>query len=429
MNKIKKICTDNKAKWIDHRRILHKHPELGFMEYFTASYIAKYLDSKGFSLIFGETVSNKNYFMNYPSNIKRNEAYIKAINYGVENDWISKFNHNTSFIAKLENGNGPTVAFRFEMDALPIIEASDKSHRPFIENFISKNKGVMHACGHDGHLAVSLALADLIVEFKESFKGTILFIFQAAEEGVRGALSICKTDALKNIDYLFSHHIVPHLNSNTRIIPYNAFSATEKWNVHIIGEEAHAGFCPNQGSNAILAASVIIQNLYSIPRHKAGITRINVGKINGGSARNIICGNIVFEMELRGENNDILNYLKERSKSIIENCSNIYNCSSNITVEGFSESAFSSSSLSTVIKEISLDDFSVISENGTGGSEDFSLMLNSVQNNNGLGLYIGCGANFNNNNFLLHSNNFDFDEDYIPLTAEFFMQIILTLLK
>ena len=96
----------------------------------------------------------------------------------------------TGVIGILRCGEGPTLAMRFDIDALGVVEASESTHRPACEGWASMNEGFMHACGHDGHTAIGLAVAKVLMAIRENLHGTIKLIFQPAEEGVRGAKSI-----------------------------------------------------------------------------------------------------------------------------------------------------------------------------------------------------------------------------------------------
>ena len=110
-------------------------------------------------------------------------------------------------IGILRCGEGPTVAMRFDIDALGVFEEHDPSHRPAKEGFNSVNEGFMHACGHDGHATIGLGVAKVLMSIKDQLHGTVKLIFQPAEEGVRGAKSIVDNGHLDGVDYLIGSHV------------------------------------------------------------------------------------------------------------------------------------------------------------------------------------------------------------------------------
>ena len=107
----------------------------------------------------------------------------------------------TGVVGIVKNGEGPVIGLRFDMDALDIQEDLTDNHRPFREGFASVNGNVMHACGHDGHTAAGLGIAEILMKLKKEIKGTIKLIFQPAEEGVMGAKSMVTAGVVDDVDY------------------------------------------------------------------------------------------------------------------------------------------------------------------------------------------------------------------------------------
>lgn len=114
----------------------------------------------------------------------------------------------TGIVAVLDSGKvGKTIAFRFDMDANDLDEAQDDKHLPYQEGFASRHEHAMHGCGHDGHVAVGLAVAELLAKHKDELIGKVKLIFQPAEEGVRGAYAMVKAGVVDDVDYFFSGHL------------------------------------------------------------------------------------------------------------------------------------------------------------------------------------------------------------------------------
>mgnify|MGYP002671194830 FL=1 len=117
----------------------------------------------------------------------------------------------TGVVAVLRCGEGATLAMRFDIDALPMAECPQETHRPTREGFASVNPGMMHACGHDGHAAIGLGVAHILAAHRDELRGTVKLIFQPAEEGVRGAKSIVENGHLDGVDYLIGSLSLIHI--------------------------------------------------------------------------------------------------------------------------------------------------------------------------------------------------------------------------
>ena len=146
----------------------------------------------------------------------------------------------TSVAGILKNGVGPVVAIRFDIDALGLVEDSTDGHYPKQEGFSSCHLGAMHACGHDGHASIGLTTAKILMELKEHLHGTLKIIFQPAEEGVRGAKSICESGFLDDVDYIFAAHIMPRVKDYDLYFGMNESFATTKLDVIYHGVSTHA---------------------------------------------------------------------------------------------------------------------------------------------------------------------------------------------
>jgi len=144
------------------RRDLHRHPEMGWLEFRTASLVAQRLADLGVALQLGQQVIATDARMGVPPDTELDAAFERAKDQGAAKAWIKPLRGGyTGVVGTIENGDGPTIALRFDMDALGVQETTDDRHRPAREGFVSVNPGVMHACGHDAHVAAGLGLAEL----------------------------------------------------------------------------------------------------------------------------------------------------------------------------------------------------------------------------------------------------------------------------
>lgn len=402
-----------KDKVIKYRRDFHKYPESAWTEFRTASLIARKLIDLGFEVKLGRDVIKESSRMDIPSYNVLEDNYIRAVNQGADKELLPFFRGGfTGVVGIIKNGEGPTTALRFDIDALEIQESNEENHLPFREGFSSLNNNVMHACGHDGHIAIGLCTAEILSKFKDNLKGTVKIIFQPAEEGVRGAKSMVDAKVLDGVNYLISGHIGLKADKSGQIVcGTKGFLATSKIIANFKGKASHAGAAPEKGDNALLSAACAVLNLHSIPRNSKGATRINVGKLISGTASNIIPENAYMEIETRGETNDLNDYMKNYAERILHSAAQMHDTKLNIEYGGQAESAESSDDLMKTVKKSALKIYNpnliIDKKINFGASEDISYMMNKVQSNGGQAAYLMFGSNLKSPN---HSSNFDFNE-------------------
>ena len=232
------------------------------------------------------------------------------------------------------------MAMRFDIDALGVIEDTSDEHRPAREGFGSVNAGMMHACGLDGHATIGLGVARILASLKDELHGTVKLIFQPSEEGVRGAKSIVENGHLDGVQYLLGSHVDSLRENDPGLITPGSFGslATTKYDVVFRGCSSHAGGSPHLGKNVMLAAATAVMNLYSIPRHGKGATRVNVGTLHAGSGRNVIADEAKMEIEVRGETTEINEYVSEYALSIPESAAKMHGCTCEIKLMGAANS-------------------------------------------------------------------------------------------
>lgn len=420
-------------KIIAYRRHFHANPELAWLEYGTAVFIADELLELGFEVKRGAEIMCVDNLMGLPTDQDNKIAFEKAEKlFGAEK--MRAFANNATAVAGvLKCGDGPCVAIRVDMDALPIRESNAKHHFPNQAGFASESKGVMHACGHDAHMAIGLGLAHYLAKSASQLKGNYILLFQPAEEGVRGASSIVKSGFLKDVDYLLAAHLWSNMPLGKLVCSQNGTAATDKLDVTFYGKAAHAGICPEKGNNAILAAANTILRLHEIQFTGEGLKRVNVGCMNGGTARNIIADRAKLEIELRADSQIGENKLLEKLEGIVKDSAHKQGCSFEIKKVGEASAACGDNSLAKRIRDEAkkMNSFRdvILSDKQNRGSEDFTSLMNAVQTRGGKASFIGVGASLENKNLEHHTPDFDIAEAVLNSTAALFFNLIKRLSK
>lgn len=418
------------SKLIQWRRDFHKYPETGFFEMRTASIVAATLDKLGFALQLGKEVMDEKYCMGRPSDEEIAEHVKWAKANGANLDYLKHFEEGyTGIVATWDTGReGPTIAFRFDMDALDIHESEDQKHFPNQEGFRSTVPNKMHACGHDAHTAIGLGLATLIAKNHQKLNGKIKLIFQPAEEGVRGAKSMVKANVVKDVDYFIASHIGTGVPQGHFIASNNGFFATSKLDITFRGMASHAGAKPEEGRNALLAAATAAMNIYAISRHSSGMTRVNVGEMHAGSGRNIIPDRAFLKVETRGETSEINDYVKEQVEAIVEGAAKMYQNEYEIKLVGEAISCTGSIELAKILKHCAeahpFIEKSYLERNDSAGSEDATYFMEAVQRNGGQATYCIIGTDLAAGH---HNEKFDINEQSLLPTVEIFYDLILNI--
>ena len=295
------------------------------------------------------------------------------------------------------------------MDALDLSEALDDSHRPFRDGFASRNPGMMHACGHDGHTTIGLGLAQVLKQYEAQLNGTIKLIFQPAEEGTRGARAMVAAGALDGVDYFTAIHIGTGVPEGTVICGSDNFMATTKFDVRFTGVAAHAGGKPEEGRNALLAAAQPLSRCMA-SRHSEGASRVNVGVMQAGSGRNVVPADALLKVETRGESEAINQYVFERSQAVITGAAALYGVTAGVNLMGQRPPAPlpGSGRLSARAgKPVPGVTQAIDKVKAPAGSEDATLMMARVQQNGGMASYMVFGtelsAGHHNENSILMS--------------------------
>jgi len=379
----------------------------------TASKVARRLTELGYRVRIGAEVLDRDQRFGLPSDQELEAHFQRAKDQGADLEFLQQVKGGmTAVVGDLEGAlPGPTIALRVDMDALPIPEGAKT---PAEAGFTSLNAGVMHACGHDGHTAIGLAVAEVFAPLRAQIPGRLRIIFQPGEEGGRGALPMVAAGVLDDVDYLFACHLGCDIPSGEFRSAMNDFFATTKLDATFHGLAAHAGFDPDKGHNALLAAAQAVTALYAIPRHRDGASRINVGLLRAGSGRNIIGDEAYLMLETRGETAEIDQFMVGRAKAALQGAATMQGCSVDIEAVGSATTTPCDRQLSDVIAAAAATVpglRSVAEPWHAGASDDFAYMMKRVQERGGLATYCGIGSDLPSGH---HTRTFDFQEADIP---------------
>ena len=415
---------------IAYRRDFHRYAEAAWTEFRTSSLVARRLASLGYEVQSGRQVLRDEDRMGLPSPDILEKHWQRAVDQGGDPEYMEVVKGGfTGVVGILDNGPGPVVGLRFDMDAVDISESRDSGHRPLREGFASVNDGASHACGHDGHTAVGLGVAEVLMSLREQVRGTVKLIFQPAEEGVRGAKAMVSAGVVDDVDYVLGHHLYSGWKVGEIDPGRGDYLATTKFDAVITGVPAHAGGRPHEGRNALLAASTAVLNLHAIPRHKDGATRINVGKLVAGTGRNVVCSRAHLTVETRGSTSGLNEYMYGYAMHVLESAASMHNCTLEVRAMGSAQSASSDAELAARVRELALGigSFSVRPPDTGGGSEDFTYMMERVQQHGGQATSIGVGADLGG--WGHHTAEFDFDERALGLAIRLLSELTLDLLQ
>ncbi|SIS47508.1 M20 family metallopeptidase [Salimicrobium flavidum] len=356
-------------KMVKTRRYLHQYPELSFQETETAKYIADTYESLGIP---------------YEKNIGGN---------GV--------------IATIEGGKpGRTVALRADFDALPIQEQNE--HLPFH----SKNEGVMHACGHDGHTAELLGLAEAVWQHKEDLPGTLVLLHQHAEEFTPGgAKPIIDSGALNHVEAVFGTHLWTNTDYGTIEVSKGAFMAgADAFEITIKGKGGH-GAQPHQTKDAIVIASDVVASLQQIVSRRIDPLRtavVTVGTIEAGTAFNVIADSAKLTGTVRTFETDVQNTIREEMERIVKGIAEAAGAEYEFTYnKGYPPVINHEKEASLILEEAGEADPSLITKEvePSMAGEDFAYYLEEKP-----GAFYFTGAKIPDHAYPHHHPKFDFDE-------------------
>ena len=364
------------------RRHFHRYPELSFKEFNTAETISQHLNNLG--------ISHK-----------------KSVG-------------KTGIVGEINFGPGPTIALRADMDALPIQEKNNLDYK-------SLNDGVMHACGHDGHMAILLGAANALSKNSKLKKGTVRFIFQPAEEGLGGAKYMIEDGCLDKVDEIYGLHLWNYqLYGEVGIKDGPVMASADLFDIEVSGKGGH-GATPQGTIDAIVVASNLVTMLQTIVSRNTNpleSTVLSIGKIKGGHNFNIISDRVHMSGTTRAYTEENRTMIKQRMKEVIEGVSKSFGADIKLNYkDGYPPTVNHSSQVEKVLEAAS----SVVASGAKNpylsmGGEDFSYYL---QNKPGCFFFVGSAPN--ENEILStphHCSHFNIDERALLIGASVYVNLI-----
>lgn len=380
-NKLIQMLERRENEMIKIRRYLHEHPELSFKEEKTAKFIAEFYKGK-------------------------------------DVDMVTNAGNGYGIIVTIKGGKpGKTVAIRADFDALPIQEETDLP-------FKSKNKGVMHACGHDAHTAYLLVLADCLIELREEISGTIKIIHQHAEEQPPGgAKSIVEEGHLDDVDAIFGIHVLPMAPAGT--VGYTsgyAYNGRSYFKLKLQASGGH-GSSPHKANDAIVAGAYFVTAAQTIVSRRvnpmnAGV--VTIGSFDGKGTFNVIKDRIELEGDIRYSDEETKDIISEEIHRITRGIETLFNVTCDLIYEHDYPPLYNDPELTSfaaeILKSVQDPDIKEVKPfPKMAPSDDFAYYLEKVP---GSYLHIGCTPKGVKEPYFNHHPKFDMDESAILVAAK-----------
>ena len=392
-------------KVIEWRHEIHQNPELSNREFNTSKMVAKHLESLGIEVQTGIA--------------------------------------HTGVVGVLRGKKpGKVIALRADMDALPVTERNNLPYKSnVIAKYNNKETGVMHACGHDTHVAIMMGVAEILSK-NNNFNGTIKFIFQPAEEGAPegetgGALQMIKEGVLKNpdVDAIFGLHISSGLHvGKIKYRPKGIMAASQRFVIDVIGKQSH-GSSPWLGVDPILVSSQIISGLQTIISRNSELTKqaavISVGSIHSGIRFNIIPESVQMIGTIRTLDAEMKEIIRKRMNEIVTGVASAYGAKASITITDGASITYNDPDLTEKMLptlQLIAGKENVILSDAVTGAEDFSYFQDEVP-----GLYYFLGGTPKsvpeNDAPSHHTPDFYVDDSSMSLGIKTMTQLALDYLK
>ena len=376
------VLMDRLRAW---RRDLHAIPEIGTKEFKTSAYVKAALE---------ET---------------RPDAAVQLADTG----W--------KIVYKSSQPGAKAIAFRADMDALPVTENSIYPHP-------SRHPGMMHACGHDGHMTALIALGHIAAEMRDAgeLAVDVVLLFQPAEEGIGGAERMIQQGALENpyVEYVFGFHLMPQIPKGTiALSPGGVMAGNTEFNLHFSGSRAH-GAMPHLGSDA---AAAMCSTYLMLQTHMTRVVPPNApavltfGHVSAGNMRNVVAEKAVMQGILRTYNDAMQDQLIEDFKLIASNTAQPFGVTVEYEKHCFFPAVINDKALVEKVRpliENSCDQESLLT------AEDFSFYAIARP-----GVYAFVGSGDEQRKAPLHSDQFDFDEAALLPAIQWYRNIIISYAK
>ncbi|UXY41892.1 amidohydrolase [Granulicatella adiacens] len=362
-----------------HRRHLHMYPEVSGEEVETTRYIREALEAMGLEC------------------------------------WDLK--SKTGVVAELGNGEGPTLALRADIDALPIVEQTGL-------DYASKNEGAMHACGHDFHTASLLGAVQVLKAQEDKLQGKVRFIFQPAEESNQGARALISEGVLEGVDAIIGFHNKPELPVGTIGVKEGPLmAAVGQFKAEITGVGTHAA-APHNGNDPIVTACQVIANAQAIvARHTSPLEPVvlSVSHIEAGNTWNVIPEKVFFEGTIRTFNKEVERQMTQQFEKMIVQTADVYGQKGSIEWILTPPVVHNDAAVTKVVKSVTEKFATVVTPEVTLGAEDFANYMEHVP---GCFVFIGTGCPHE-----WHHPAFLVDDAALPFAIQYFVDNTNALLE
>lgn len=374
------------------RRHLHEHPELSFHEAETAKFIQDFYKGKNVEV-------------------------------------ATEVGNGHAVIVTIKGGKpGKTIALRADFDALPIEEQTDLP-------FKSKNPGVMHACGHDGHTAYLLVLADCLIQLKENIPGTIKIVHQHAEETPPGgAKSVVESGILDDVDQIFGIHVFPFGESG-QVYYHSGYAMAGRtyFKLKIQGVGGH-GSSPHMANDAIVAGAYFVTAIQTVVSRRlnpfdTGV--ITIGSFDGKGSFNVIKDAVELEGDVRYMNTENRDKMDAEIHRIVAGIEAMFGVTVELTYTNdypplYNDPAVTEQVVASLQKGVGEYLTGISEYDMLSGSEDFSYYLQKIP---GVFFYIGAKPKNTSNAYFNHHPKFDIDEDALLVAAKSVADVVLDYYK
>lgn len=374
------------------RRHLHEHPELSFHEAETAKFIQDFYKGKDVEV-------------------------------------ATEVGNGHAVIVTIKGGKpGKTIALRADFDALPIEEQTDLP-------FKSKNPGVMHACGHDGHTAYLLVLADCLIQLKENIPGTIKIVHQHAEETPPGgAKSVVESGILDDVDQIFGIHVFPFGESG-QVYYHSGYAMAGRtyFKLKIQGVGGH-GSSPHMANDAIVAGAYFVTAIQTVVSRRlnpfdTGV--ITIGSFDGKGSFNVIKDAVELEGDVRYMNTENRDKMDAEIHRIVAGIEAMFGVTVELTYTNdypplYNDPAVTEQVVTSLQKGLGEYLTGISEYDMLSGSEDFAYYLQKIP---GVFFYIGAKPKNNSNAYFNHHPKFDIDEDALLVAAKSVADVVLDYYK
>ncbi|EAC4531590.1 amidohydrolase [Listeria monocytogenes] len=390
--KLMNMLQERKDEITQIRRHLHEHPELSFHEAETAKFIQDFYKGKNVEV-------------------------------------ATEVGNGHAVIVTIKGGKpGKTIALRADFDALPIEEQTDLP-------FKSKNPGVMHACGHDGHTAYLLVLADCLIQLKENIPGTIKIVHQHAEETPPGgAKSVVESGILDDVDQIFGIHVFPFGESG-QVYYHSGYAMAGRtyFKLKIQGVGGH-GSSPHMANDAIVAGAYFVTAIQTVVSRRlnpfdTGV--ITIGSFDGKGSFNVIKDAVELEGDVRYMNTENRDKMDAEIHRIVAGIEAMFGVTVELTYTNdypplYNDPAVTEQVVASLQKGLGEYLTGISEYDMLSGSEDFAYYLQKIP---GVFFYIGAKPKNTSNAYFNHHPKFDIDEDALLVAAKSVADVVLDYYK